>query len=97
MSLVYNDAGFRAFEKGKLDRAVDLFARAAYAAPSREQLPAYNLPCAYARLHDGRAEAALDLAIKRGGDAVRARAVKDKDFESVRSATWFLKLTTRAP
>ena len=95
-SLVYNDTGFRALEKGKLDRAVELFTRAAYVDPTRE-LPAYNLACAYARLKDGRAEAALDLAIKRGGDAVRTRAAKDKDFASVRSASWFLQLTSRAP
>jgi len=84
-----------ALEKGKLERAVELFARAAYVDPTRE-LPAYNLACAYARLKDGRAEAALDLAIGRGGDAVRARAAKDKDFDAVKSAPWFVKLTTRA-
>jgi hypothetical protein len=95
-SLVYNDTGFRALEKGKLERAVDLFTRAAYVDPTRE-LPAYNLACAYARLKDARAEAALDLAIKRGGDAVRARAVKDQDFETVHTAPWFVKLTTPAP
>ena len=67
--------------------------RAAYVDPARE-LPAYNLACAYARLNDPRAEAALALAIERGGDAVRARAPKDKDLASVRSAPWFTKLTT---
>lgn len=95
-SLVYNDTGFRALEKGRPERAVELFTRAAYADPSRE-LPAYNLACAYVRLNDGRAEAALELAIGRGGDAVRLRASKDKDFDAVRSAPWFVKLTTRAP
>jgi hypothetical protein len=94
-SLVYNDAGFRALEKGKIDRAVELFTRAAYADPTRE-LPAYNLACAYARQKDGRAEAALDLAIARGGDPVRARASKDKDFDAVKSAPWFVKLTAGA-
>ncbi len=95
-SLVYNDTGFRALSKGKLDRAVELFLRAAYVDPSRE-LPAYNLACAYARKGDPLAETALQLAITRGGDAVRARAVKDKDFESVRAAPWFAKLTAAAP
>ncbi len=92
-SLVYNDTGYRALQQDKLDRAADLFLRAAFIDPTRE-LPAYNLACAYARLNDPRAEAALDLAIQRGGDAVRARAPKDKDFASVRSAPWFTKLTT---
>jgi hypothetical protein len=95
-SLVYNDAGFRALEKGKLERAVELFTRAAYVDSARE-LPAYNLACTYARLKDGRAEAALDLAIGRGGNAVRARASKDRDFDAVKSEPWFLKLTTAAP
>lgn len=91
-SLVYNDTGFRALEQGKLERAVELFSRAAYVDETRE-LPAYNLACAYARKNDPHAEAALSLAIDRGGDAVRARAVKDKDFDGVRSAAWFTKLT----
>jgi hypothetical protein len=90
-SLVYNDAGFRALEQKKLDRAIELFLRAAYVDPSRE-LPAYNLACAYVRKGDPLAEPALELAIARGGDAVRARAGKDKDFDAVRSAPWFTKL-----
>ena len=95
-SLVYNDTGFRALAKGKLERAVELFLRAAYVDPARE-LPAYNLACAYARKGDANAEAALELAITRGGDAVRARAAKDKDFDGVRSAPWFVKLTRATP
>jgi hypothetical protein len=91
-SLVYNDTGFRALGKGKLDRAAELFLRAAYADPARE-LPAYNLACTYARLNDARADPALALAIARGGDAVAARATKDKDFDAVRAAPWFVKLT----
>jgi hypothetical protein len=95
-STIYNDAGYLAYLKGGLDRAVELFLRAAYVDPTRE-LPAFNLACAYARKGDHRAEAALELAIARGGQAVRARAAKDKDFDSVRAAPWFVKLTRGAP
>jgi len=94
-SLVYNDAGFRALKQGKLERAIELFLRAAYVDEARE-LPAYNLACAYARKGDPLAETALELAITRGGDAVRTRAAKDKDFDSVRAAPWFVKLTRGA-
>jgi hypothetical protein len=91
-SLVYNDTGFRAHKKGAFDRAITLFLRAAYIDPTRE-LPAYNLACAYARKGDAQhAEAALGLAIARGGASVSARAAKDKDFDSVRTAPWFTKL-----
>ena len=93
-SLVYNDSGFRALKAGQLDRAADLFLRAAYADETRE-LPAYNLACTYARQGDARAEPALALAIARGGDAVRARAPLDSDFTSVKSQPWFTRLTVR--
>jgi len=93
-SLVYNDTGFRAYQKGDLDRAADLFLKAAFVDPSRE-LPAYNLACAWARKGDPRAELALGLAVARGGDAVRARAAKDADFDSVRAAAWFVSLVSR--
>ena len=91
-SLVYNDAGYRAYQKNQLDRAAELFLRAAFVDPTRE-LPAYNLACVYARKRDKKAEAALELAVGRGGDAIRARAAKDKDFDAVRSEPWFTRLT----
>ena len=53
--------------------------------------------CAYARKNDSLAETALTLAITRGGDAVRARAAKDRDFDGVRGAPWFVELTGTAP
>jgi hypothetical protein len=93
-SLVYNDTGFKALKAGQLDRAAELFLRAAYVDETRE-LPAYNLACVYARLGDARAEPALALAVARGGDPVRARAPLDADLASVRTAPWFVKLTSR--
>lgn len=95
-SLVYNDAGYRAYTKNQLDRAAELFVRAAFVDPTRE-LPAYNLACVYARKNDPRAEAALALAVTRGGDAIRDRAARDKDFDTVRAEPWFTRLTTRQP
>lgn len=94
-SMVYNDAGFAAYKKGQLDRAAELFTKAAFADDARE-LPAYNLACTYAKKNDPRAEAALTLAIARGGDPVKVRAVKDKDFDGVRTAPWFVKATAAA-
>jgi hypothetical protein len=44
-ALVYDDTGSRAYRKGKLDRAAELFRRAAYVDPTRE-VTAYNLACA---------------------------------------------------
>lgn len=89
-SMVYNDTGFRLLQKGLLDRAAELLLRAAFVDPTRE-LPADNLACTYARMGDARAEAALGLAVARGGDTVRTRAAKDKDFDTVRSSPWFVQ------
>jgi hypothetical protein len=90
---VYNDTGFRAYKAGRLDRAKELFARAAYVDPGHE-LAAYNLACVYAKQGDAaHAEPALALAIRRGGDAVKKRARGDADFAPVKSAPWFETLT----
>ncbi len=87
-SLVFNDTGMAHHRKGAWRKAAELFTRAVYADPSRE-LPAYNLACALARAGDARAEQALAHALERGGTAVRERAAKDKDFDSVRTTPWF--------
>ena len=39
-------------------------------------------------------EAALALAIERGGDDARKRARADADFDAVRAMAWFQKLVT---
>ena len=53
----------------------------------------YNLACARARAgqHDA-ARAALEQAVARGGDAVRAKMKKDRDLDGVRGEAWFDKL-----
>ncbi|MCA9583845.1 MAG: hypothetical protein KC657_00635 [Myxococcales bacterium] len=88
---VYNDAGFARHKKKEWARAAELFAKAAFADP-QAKLPPYNLACALARQGDARAAAALEVAISRGGGAVRDRAKKDADFDGVRTAPWFAAL-----
>ncbi len=89
---VYNDAGYAHHEKGEWARAAALFLDATFADESKE-LYAYNLACAYARLGDApHAKAALSRAIAKGGDGVKARAMKDDDFAAVRGQAWFLQL-----
>lgn len=89
---IYNDAGFASYKAKDLESARDLFLRAAYLDPTRD-LPAYNLACVYARQHDAsHAEAALKLAIGRGGPAVKTRARIDKDFAEMKDQAWFTTL-----
>jgi hypothetical protein len=91
-SRIYNDTGYAAYKRGDLTRAASLFARA-HAADAKKSLPAYNLACANARLHDaGAAEEALAAAIAIDGDTIRARARTDHDFDGVRTDAWFKKL-----
>ncbi len=89
---IYNDTGFRHYTKKEYDKAADLFLRGTLADPE-SKLPAYNLACTYAILGDSHAEAALKIAIERGGDAVKKRAAKDADFAKVKTAPWFTALT----
>jgi hypothetical protein len=90
-SQAYNAAGLELHERGEHARAAELFHRAAYANPT-SKLPMYNLACALARLDDPGARKALELAIARGGPEVRAKALRDPDFERVRRSPWFTEL-----
>ena len=94
-SLVYNDTAMRHHTKGEYQASAALFVEALWANPTNP-LAAYNLACAFARLGDERASAALAHAIRIGGDTVRARATQDADFASVRETPWF-KARTKAP
>lgn len=89
---IYNDTGFRHYTKKEYDKAADLFLRGTLADPE-SKLPSYNLACTYAILGDSHAEAALKIAIERGGDAVKKRAAKDADFAKVKSEPWFTAVT----
>jgi hypothetical protein len=91
-ALVYNDTGFAAYRAGDLAKAKTLFLRAAYIDPTAE-LAAYNLACVLARTGDPRVEDALKLAVARGGAGVKERARKDADFDGVRTAEWFARVT----
>jgi hypothetical protein len=52
----------------------------------------YNLACTHARAGDEDAtRRALDEALRRGGDAVRAKADEDHDLDAMRERPWFPK------
>lgn len=91
-SQAYNVAGLEHHGRGDYARAATLFHRAAHASPTAK-LPMYNLACALARLGDPKTEAALELAIARGGPTVKDKAARDPDFERVRDTPWFRALT----
>jgi len=88
---VYNDTGLAHHKRGDFARAAELFKRATFANEGFA-LGAYNLACADARLASPETEAALALAIARGGEDARTRAGADADFDGVRAAPWFQKL-----
>jgi hypothetical protein len=81
-SRVFNDTGMRHHTKKDYAASARLFARAVQADPGNA-LAAYNLACALARLGDPDAERALGVAVRLGGDEVRARAAKDDDLRGV--------------
>ncbi len=85
---IYNDTAFVHHKRGEYAKAAELFAKASVANPD-ESLFVYNLACAYARLGDPRADAALARAIALGGEAVKKRATGDADFDTVRAMPWF--------
>jgi hypothetical protein len=60
--------------------------------PSEGWLPAYDLARAYARAGDERAQPALDAALEHGGEAARQRALRDPDFDGVRTGPWFRRM-----
>jgi hypothetical protein len=64
---IYNDTAFVHHKQGDFAKSADLFAKATAANPD-DSLFAYNLACAYARLSDPRADAALCKYIALGGD-----------------------------
>ena len=88
----YNDAGYDHHQKKEYAVSADYFRKVVAADPTHVLAP-YNLACAYARLGDSRAEAALKEAIDRGlGADVKKRARDDDDFASVKSQGWFVAL-----
>ena len=88
---LYNHQGFDALKREDFKAAADAFLKLMHADPTEWKGP-YNLACAYARGGDPRVETALKAAVERGGDAVRKKAGKDKDLDSVRSQDWFTAL-----
>jgi hypothetical protein len=88
---VYNDTGLVHHKRGDFAGAAELFRRATFANPGFA-LATYNLACADARLGSAETEAALTLAIARGGEDARKRAATDTDLDGVRGAPWFQQL-----
>ncbi len=90
---VVQELGYRAYGKKDFAEAQKQFAQAAATAPAWE-LPKYNEACAAALAGQApNAERALRAAIERGGDSVKARAKKDKDFKEFATASWFTDAT----
>jgi hypothetical protein len=87
----YNAAGLEKLQDQKYVEAADLFIKASVANPEEWKGP-FNAACAYGRADDRRVQAALTEAIRRGGDAVKSKAKRDPDLESVRKAGWFSTL-----
>ena len=77
------------YRAGRFSAAEPGFARASLAEPSAWKHP-FNLACAAARAeHHDLARIALREAVRRGGARVVAKARKDADLATVRSAAWF--------
>lgn len=66
----------------------------AHVADPQDELPLYDLACAYTQLQQlDRAQSDLAKAIELGGQGVKTRAKKDSDFKSVADTDWFRQLT----
>jgi hypothetical protein len=90
----YNNTGLELHKKGEHAKAAALFYKAAYANPE-SKVAMYNLACALARLKDPATEKALSLAIAKGGDETKKKALKDADFDLVRGEAWFTTVLTK--
>lgn len=90
---VFNKQGLAALGRKDFKSAAEAFVATMYA-DTRAWKGPYNLACAYAGMGDPRAQAALQAAIDRGGEAVRKRAAGDKDLDAVRGQAWFTAMLT---
>ncbi len=91
-SRAYNDAGFAHHKRKDYAKAVELFTKATFADLGNKVAP-YNLACACALAKSPCAEPALREAVKRGGDAVKTRAKRDRDLAGVAAEPWFTAVT----
>jgi hypothetical protein len=87
----YDKQGLDALAAEDFEAAAKAFVAVMHADAKAWKGP-YNLACAYARAEDPRAPLALEVAVERGGDAVREKAAKDADLDAVRSQAWFTAL-----
>jgi hypothetical protein len=87
----YNQAGLARMRADDHEQAADYFTRVSEIDPNDWKGP-YNLACTHARAGDEDAtRRALDEALRRGGDAVRAKAAEDHDLDAMRERPWFPK------
>ncbi len=89
---VYAGAAWKNFKAKRFAPAADLFAKASDASAAWKH--PYNLACARALGGLADVEAALKLAIERGGASVKTKAAKDADLTSVRGEAWFTGLVS---
>lgn len=82
----YNAEGLAQLKAEQLPRVAALFKRVAALEPSAWKGP-YNLACAHARAGaKDEARAALEEAIRRGGESVRKKLPRDRDLDRVRDS-----------
>ena len=87
---VYGAHGWAGFRAKKYEDAAKWFGEAARVSQAWKH--PYNEACARALGELEGTEAALKLAIERGGDPVKKKANKDKDLANVRDEAWFKSL-----
>ncbi len=88
----YNAEGLARLKAEQYPRAAALFERVAALDPKAWKGP-YNLACVHARAGEkAGARAALEEAIRRGGEPVREKLARDRDLDNVRGEPWFAAL-----
>ncbi len=88
----YNAEGLAKLRAEQFPRAAALFKRVAALEPTSWKGP-YNLACVHARAGEKpEARAALEEAIRRGGETVRQKLARDRDLDGVRGEPWFAAL-----
>ncbi len=83
----YGARGFRSLKAGEYDEAATWFRKATVTDGAWKH--PYNLACALSRAESDDTRAALEEAVRRGGDAARTKAKTDADLEYARGQSWF--------
>jgi len=83
----YAARGFRALRADRFDDAATWFMKATRTDAAWKH--PYNVACARSRGNVDGVRPALEEAIRRGGEVVRAKARRDADLDSARAQPWF--------